>query len=329
MPTPELSHLRDPVLAHARTDVPLLRGEMTVEQALTFIREHGVEERIIYFYVTDAEGRLTGVLPTRRLLAAALASRLEEVMIRRVLALPQTATLLDACELFVLHKFLAFPVVDAERRVIGVVDVSVFTQEILELPAEPEKTDDLFEAIGIRISQVRGASPFTAFKYRFPWLLTTITSGTIAAFIAGVFEETLAHHMPIAFFLALVLALAESVSIQSMTLTLQTLRASRPTLRWFWCEARREVATAALLGLGCGSIVFLVSWAWRGAALPAGVIGVSVFGSLLIACVSGLSMPSLLHALKLDPKIAAGRAALAVTDVLTLLLYLSLARAFL
>jgi magnesium transporter len=197
---------------------------------------------------------------------------------------------------------------------------------VLELSGEPEKTDDLFEAIGVRISQVRGASPWKAFQYRFPWLLTTITSGTIAAFIAGVFEETLAHHIVIAFFLALVLALAESVSIQSMTLTLQSLRASRPTLRWFLREARREIATAALLGLACGTIVFLVSWLWRGAAAAAAVIGVSVFGSLLIACLSGLSMPSVLHALKLDPKIAAGPAALAVTDVLTLLLYLSLAR---
>jgi magnesium transporter len=56
------------------------------------------------------------------------------------------------------------------------------------------------------------------------------------------------------------------------------------------------------------------------------VISASVFGSLGVACFFGVAMPSVLHGLKLDPKIAAGPAALAATDVLTLVLYLSLAK---
>ena len=59
-------------------------------------------------------------------------------MIRRVVALPETATLLDACELFVLYKFFAFPVIDAERKVVGVIDVSIFTEEVMDL-TEPKK----------------------------------------------------------------------------------------------------------------------------------------------------------------------------------------------
>ncbi|UYP32581.1 hypothetical protein OEG79_15570 [Pseudomonas sp. Z8(2022)] len=39
----------------------------------------------------------------------------------------------------------------------------------------------------------------------------------------------------------------------------------------------------------------------------------------------GLSIPALLHALRLDPKIAAGPVPLAVTDLCTLLFYFSLA----
>jgi magnesium transporter len=55
------------------------------------------------------------------------------------------------------------------------------------------------------------------------------------------------------------------------------------------------------------------------------VISLSVAGSVIIACLAGLTIPSLLHALKWDPKIAAGPITLAVTDVGTLLLYFSLA----
>ncbi len=317
-------HLQRPVIEYARADFPLLRVGMTVDEALRVIREKGVGERIVYFYVIDEEERLAGVVPTRRLLTAALASPLSEVMIKRVVAIPQSATLMDACDIFVLHKFFALPVIDERRRMVGIIDIGVFAQEVLNL-GEPEKVDDVFEAIGIRLSEMRGASPWKAFQYRFPWLLATIGSGTAGAFLAGLFEETLARAMVISFFLALVLALAESVSIQSMTLTLQALRTNQPTLRWFFQTARREVIAALLIGAGCGLVVFLIVWLWHWSLLSAVVIASTVAGSVLIASLAGLGMPSLLHALKWDPKIAAGPVTLACTDVLTLLLYFSLA----
>ena len=171
---------------------------------------------------------------------------------------------------------------------------------------------------------MRGASPFKAFRLRFPWLLATIGSGLIGALLAGHFEATLERAIILSFFLALVLALSEAVSIQSMTLTLQALRASQPTWRWFWKNVRRELAEAVLIGLGCGVVVFVVAWLWRGTALGAEVIGATVVGGTIIACFSGLLVPSVLHALKLDPKIAAGPITLALADVLTLTLYFSL-----
>ena len=120
-----------PVVEYARTDFPLLREGMAAEGALTLIREHGIGERIVYFYVVDEEDRLVGVLPTRRLLTAALDTRLGDIMVRRVVAIPRTATLLDACDLFVMHKFFALPIVDEKRRVVGIVDLAVFTQEMM------------------------------------------------------------------------------------------------------------------------------------------------------------------------------------------------------
>src|SRR6476646_7488450 len=120
------------IAEHARKDFPLLDATMSVAEALERIRREGVGERVIYFFATDSEERLVGVLPTRRLLTAPLEARLEEIMVRRVVAIPATATVLEACEFFVLYKFFAFPVVDKERRVIGVIDVSLFAEEMLE-----------------------------------------------------------------------------------------------------------------------------------------------------------------------------------------------------
>ena len=321
---PDANHLQQSVLTVARTDVATLRQDFTVQQALDAIRQRGLGEKIVYFYVVDDGERLVGVLPTRRLLTAPLGQRLAGVMVGGVVAIPQTATVLEACEAFVLHKFLAFPVVDEERRIVGVVDIGLFTEEVFDV-AETERTDELFEAIGFRVSQVREASSVRAFRFRFPWLLATIGSGTLCALLASAYELTLAKSIVLAFFLTLVLGLGESVSIQSMTVTIQALRAIRPTWRWYVGAFRREVGTAALLGTMCGVVVGLIVWLWRGAGLAAVSIGGSILLALCAACFFGLSVPALLHALKLDPKIAAGPVTLALTDIFTLVFYFSLA----
>jgi magnesium transporter len=319
--------LQQPVLTVARKDAAILREDFTVQQALDAIRQRGVGEKIVYFYVVDADDRLTGVLPTRQLLTAPLERRLSELMIRRVVAIPHTATVLEACEAFVLHKFLAFPVVDEARKIVGVVDVGLLTEEAFDMAelAERAQTESLFEAIGFHVAQVHDASPLRAFRFRFPWLLATIGSGTLCALLASAYKVTLAKSLILTFFFTLVLGLAESVSVQSMTLTIQALRVTRPSFGWYVRAFRREAGTAALLGGACGTVVGLIVWLWQGAGLAGLAIGSSILLALCAACFFGLSVPAALHALKLDPKIAAGPVTLAFTDIFTLLFYFSLA----
>jgi magnesium transporter len=317
-------HLQQPVTTVARQDVTRLRHDLTIAQALELIRQEGLGEKIVYFYVVDEQDRLVGVLPTRRLLTAPLDHRLTDIMNRRVVAIPQTATVLEACEAFVLHKFLALPVVDAQRRIVGVVDVQLLTQEAFDL-AEREHTDALFESIGFRVTQVRDAAPWRAFRFRFPWLLATLASGLTCALLASGFQQTLARSLVLAFFLTLVLGLGESVSMQAMTVTIQAVRALRPTLRWYGLALRREVGTALLLGSACGLLVAGVVWLWRGPSPAVLAIGGGIGLAVGTAGFLGLSVPTLLHALRLDPKIAAGPVTLALADICTLLFYFSLA----
>ena len=126
-------HLEELVLPFARKDFTTLAEDSTVEQALAAIRSRGVGERVIYFYVVDAADRLVGVVPTRRLLTMPLEGKLAEIMIRNVIAIPDTATVMDTCECFAIHKFFAFPIIDKNRRVVGVADVGLFTDEVLDV----------------------------------------------------------------------------------------------------------------------------------------------------------------------------------------------------
>src|SRR5262249_48271465 len=107
-----------------------LRPEQSVGEALDWLRTHPPAGRIIYFYVVDGAGVLRGVVPTRRLILSAPGVTIADIMVRQLTTLPITATVLEACEFFILHRLLAFPVVDGGGRLVGIVDVELYTGEI-------------------------------------------------------------------------------------------------------------------------------------------------------------------------------------------------------
>src|SRR5262249_27836420 len=156
---------------------------------------HPPEGRIIYFYVVDREDRLQGVVPTRRLLLSPPERPLADLMVKQVVALPAHATVLDACEFFIQHRFLAFPVVDDERRLLGAVDVELYTEELGALGGDDEghTFDDLFQLIGVHLARAQQTSPVAAFRTRFPWLLCNLGGGILAAFLSGIYEEELSR----------------------------------------------------------------------------------------------------------------------------------------
>jgi magnesium transporter len=317
-------HLNEPALRYARHDFPIIRDSITVGEALAVIRREGVGERIIYFYVLDNDGRLVGIIPTRRLLTSMAHVPVADIMIRDLVTIHYRATVLEACEVFVKHKFFALPIVDDDGRMRGVIDIGFFTEETIDL-AERQQIEDIFQLIGFGIEQLRGRSAFGVFRYRFPWLLATVASGTVCAMLAGFYEVTLAQALILAFFLTLVLGLGESVSIQSMTVALQNLHFSRPTWATYLKWLRGEASATLLLGAACGSVVGTVAYVWRGEARPALTIAVSILLAVFTAGLLGLSIPTLLDALKEDSKIASGPITLALTDIATLLFYLNAA----
>jgi magnesium transporter len=324
MSTLAADNLADPITAHMGTDYTALHSGQTVGEALGTLRTQQLGEKIIYFYVLDDRRRLVGVVPTRRLLMSMPDARIGEIMVRDVISIPHTMSVLDACEFFVMHRLLAFPVVNADNQLLGVVDARLFTDEMFDV-SERQSANDVFQLIGVRIAAGRRLSPFGGFVQRLPWLLCNITGGVACAVLAGHYERFLKLQIVLALFIPVVLALAESVSMQSMTLTLQSFHGEHVDWRSVFRNVRLESATASLLGAACGTLVGLIAWGWKRDAHVALAIGVSIALAILTACVLGALLPTLVRVLKGDPQIAAGPIVLAASDILTLLFYFNLA----
>jgi magnesium transporter len=306
-----------------RGDVARLHIDQTVGQALEAMRRQPPAGRIIYFYVLDSDNRLLGVVPTRRLLLSRLDNPIREIMVRQLIVLPAKATVLDACELFTIHRLLAFPVVDDQQHLLGVIDVDLYTEELSEIGS---MRDDLFQLIGVHVSQAQQISPLASFRHRFPWLLCNIVVGILAAFLSGLYEAELQQLVALALFIPVVLALAESVSVQSVSLALQVLRGRPPTWQAMLTRIRWELLTGLLLGGTSGLLVGIAALLWLGQVKVLICVLGGIAGGVTGAAVVGIAMPNLLRLFRRDPQVAAGPIALALSDILTLVIYFNLAR---
>jgi len=318
------ANLNDPVTQHMRADPARLRVDHTVGEALLTIRQSPPPSRIVYFYVVDAEGRLQGVIPSRGLLLSPPETRIADIMLRKVVTIPATATVLDACEFFVFHRFLAFPVIDAERRLVGAIDVELYTDELRDLGSGLD--DDLFQLIGVHLTRAKRGGIWNSFRSRFSWLMCNVVGGIVCAFLCGVFEADLTNAVALALFIPVVLSLGESVSIQSLTISLQLLHGKKPSWLLIVQKLYRELFVGLMLGAACGLVVSIVALVWiNQLPLVLCILG-GIGGGVACSAVLGALVPNVLHRLKLDPRVAAGPLALAASDISTLLCYFSLAR---
>ncbi len=222
----------------------VLQPDQTIAQTLDRIRASKATS-IHYFYVVDDQENLVGVVPARSLLAAAPDLTVRDIMVDNVVAIPDWATVLIASEYFATRRLLAFPVVNDAGQLRGVVDVSLFTDEVIDLAKRTY--DDIFQLIGVHGTAQR--STWIAFRDRFPWLLCNIAGGLLAAFIASRFEHLLQEVIVLSLFIPIVLALGESVSMQALTLTLQGLTDGPIVWSRLISALWKEFRTATLLGL--------------------------------------------------------------------------------
>jgi len=317
----------DLVFAYLRRAFPRVRPDQTVSQALSALRRQTLAEPILYVYAVDEDGRLHGLVPMRRLLGALPTRTIASLMQPRVVTVPASATVGQARAQLLEHGVLALPVIGTLGRMYGVVDVTLFAGDLPDPERQRPGSDDLFQLIGLHLSTA--ASGWPGFRDRFPSLLWSVAGGLLAALIASWYQSLIETVIVLALFLPVVLSLSESVSLQSVTLTLQSLRGRRSDWRQLRGPLWREVPTATLLGAGCGALIGGIAWAWQGRPWLAAAITATVTCAVVVAALIGVVLPGLLRAFRRDPHVASGPLVLAVTDFVTLLLYFGIATALL
>lgn len=303
------------------TEVVALPADLTVDQAIARLRELEPEAEMVYYvYVLGPERRLDGVVSLRELLVADPALTLREIMERDLVTVPPDLDQEEVAQVVARHDLLAVPVVDEQRRLLGIVTVDDVADVITE-----EAEEDLFQATGAAPPEAEAvAQPLAPLLgSRLGAWAVVLAGGLLAAGLVGLFALRLHLPVQLATFVPLVVLVGAGVANQSAAIILREFAAEDAEARDINRSVSRELRVGILLAIASG----LVAGILCRVLYPAGfcvVVGAAMAGNVLAAVVIGTLLPALLARLGADPSRVLAPLVSAVADLAALAIYLAI-----
>ncbi len=278
-----------------------------------------------YFYVVDRKGKLSGILQMHDLLFPSRKTPLSQIMISSPLSVSDKASLAELEDFFEEHHFFGVPVVDKEKRLVGVV-----LPGAIEEAVNKRKTKNFLNLSGIVGGEEFRTMPLlTRSGRRLSWLSVNIVLNIMAASVIAMYQDTLAAVITLAVFLPMVSDMSGCSGNQAVAVSMRELSLGlvRPgEILWVLAkEARVGIINGAVLGVLLGSIAYF----WKGNAWLGLVVGGALAANTLVSVTLGGMLPLLLKRLKLDPALVSSPLLTTVTDMCGFFFVLSFAAAVL
>ena len=301
-----------------------LRKEMTVEQAIKHIKETGIDkETIDTCYVMDSNRILEGLVSIRKLILNDNSTELKDIMDTSVIYANTHDDQEDVALLFKKYDFLVMPVVDNERRLVGIVTID----DILDV-IDQENTEDfqIMAAMQPSEKEYLKTNIWALAKNRVPWLLVLMISATFTGGIIKKFENALQSVMVLAFYIPMIMDTGGNSGSQSSTLVIRGLALGelKPSdiLKVLW----KELRVSGIVGIILSVVNFLrIYYIEKTDILVAATVSFTLFLTVVLAKVVGGVLPIIAKKLKLDPAIMAGPLITTVVDTVALLIYFTTA----
>lgn len=302
-----------------------LQDNMTVGEALAYIKKEGMDSETVYTcYVKEAGRKLEGIVSLRALVIHDEDTKISELMSTEYVYVNVNDDQEEVSEAFKKYGFLAIPVVDKEHRLVGIITVD----DILDV-IEEETTEDIERMAGVidgSDMEYLDMGVFRHAKNRLPWLILLSVSLMITGTIIEQFEATLQQVVALTFYLPLLMGTGGNTGTQAATLVIRGISLGdidlKDALRVFWKELRVSVILGVILSLfNFAKIIFIDHQSMA--------IAFTVCGSMLIvimfAKLLGGMLPLLAKRLGVDPALMATPMISSLTDMVSALAYLAMA----
>ena len=317
------------------TEYVSLRPNMTVEEAIKRIRRVGVDKETIYTcYVTETNRKLIGMISMRTLILADDDDVIEDIMESNVISANTLEDQESVAQMFTKYDFSALPVVDQENRLVGIVTDDAAIDLLQE-----ETTEDLEKMAGMAPSDkpYLRTGILETWKSRVPWLLVLMLSATLTSMVLTSYETSLAACTALTAFIPMLTGTGGNSGTQASTAVIRVLSLGEvefsDTLQVIWKEIRVAVMCGVTLA-ACNFVKLMtvdriLLHNTGVTATVAFVICLTMVFTVLCAKTVGSLLPLLAERIHLDPAVMASPFISTVVDVVTLIIYLQVARAIL
>jgi len=315
-----------------------LHSDMSVSQAIEYIRRTGVDKETVYnAYVTDERLILQGTVSFKELLFAKPDEMIGEIMTEE----PIYATTVDdreyAADTIAKYGLLALPIVDKENRLVGIVTVDDAIDVINE-----EATEDIEKMAAIVPSDkpYLKTGVFETWKKRFPWLLVLMLAAIFSSAVITHYENAIGTYAVLTVFFPMLMNTGGNAGSQSSVAIIRAMSLGEITMKNFFRVLWKEFRVSALCGICLAIVCFIKTMAIdfrfqavtvldNGAAQDnlkvAAIVSATAFFAVVVAKVVGTILPMLAKKIKLDPAVMASPFITTIVDTVTLVIYFAIA----
>ena len=313
-----------------------LRPDMTVEESILRIRRQGVDKETIYTcYVLEKDRTLLGIVTVKDLLLAESDdTEIKEIMTENVISVTTQDDQEEVAKMFSKYNFLALPVVDTEKRMVGIV---TFDDAMDVMEEEATEDMEIMAAMTPSEKSYLKSSPFDLYKHRIPWLMLLMVSATFTGMIISSFESALALLPALTAFIPMLMDTGGNCGSQSSVTVIRALSLDELELSDVFTVLWKEVRTAVLCGISLAAVCFLkvllvdrLLMGNQSISLSVDLVICLALGvTVVMAKMVGCTLPLLAKRLGFDPAVMASPFITTIVDALSLLVYFLFAKTIL
>ncbi len=297
-------------------DYLTVSNEGTVGSTLDWLRSHrqDVLNKFAYLYVINKQNELIGVLRVRDLLIEEPSKSITQITQSSIISVSEDISFDELVRLFETHSFFAIPVIDHHRHLTGIIPAKQIEPYLKRTKQEPGGGGSIFEI---------------ALK-RLPWLVISVSSGLVCAYILGIFIGKIESVIALILFVPIILGLAGSVGTQSASVTISGLNENQLAVSKLMKTLGREIAVGITIGSVSFLIAFLIALLWRKAPVEGIALGLSIIAVTISSGILGIILPIVLRIfrIKIDSNFASGLFLLLICDIVALLVYFTISLSF-
>lgn len=305
------------------SDFVMLSPDLTMNEAIAQLRLQAADRETLYLiYITDHNLKLLGVVSLREIILADPEQKIGNMMTTDLVVGYVDEDQESIVQKLSHYDFIALPIIDVEQHLLGIVTYD----DAMDI-AQEEMTEDFLKSSAVSSSpnfSLKTAPILFLYKKRVFWLVILVFGSLLSGIGIAHFEDIIAANIVLVFFLPLLVGSGGNAGSQSATLMVRALAMGDVQLKDWLQLIGRETLVALCLG---GTMAFAVSILgyFRGDAMVALVLALSMMGIVLLGCLIGMSLPFILNRLKLDPASASAPLVTSICDATGVIVYLFIA----